>query len=319
MSIDVARRVLTIEGKAVFSLIERLGKEFECAVKIMKDCKGRVVVMGMGKSGIIGQKISATFASTSTPSLYVHAAEGIHGDLGMITKEDVVLAVSNSGETDEILVLLPAIKRLGIKLISLVGNMESTLAKNSDVVLNVSVHEEACPLNLVPTASTTAALAMGDALAIALFQERGLKEEDFALLHPGGILGRKLILRVEDLMHKGEEIPVVKEDIYMKDVILEMTSKRLGVTSVVDDDGKLMGVITDGDLRRQLEKGVNVFERKAKDCMTLNPKIISKNELAVKALEVMEYYSITSLLIVDKYGGVEGIIHLHDILKSKVV
>ena len=249
----------------------------------------------------------------------MHPAEGIHGDLGMVVKGDVVIAISNSGETGEIINLLPAIKRLGAKLICLVGNLHSTLARMSDVSLDVSVTEEACPLGLAPTASTTAALAMGDALAAVLLEQKGFKEEDFALFHPGGTIGRRLLVRVKDLMHKDQEVPMIREDARMKDAILEITSKKLGVTSIVDDRGALMGILTDGDLRRALEHGGNVLPHPVSQYMTKNPKMIGEEELAAKALQLMETYTITSLLILDDQRRVKGIIHLHDILKAGVV
>ncbi len=318
--LDVARRVIAIEGKAVQTLLDRLDESFIRAVRILYDCKGRVVVTGMGKSGIIGRKISATMASTGTPSIFLHPAEGSHGDLGMVVKGDVVLAVSYSGETPEILSLLPVIKRLALPLISLTGKPTSTLAQKSDVVLNVSVDKEASSLEMAPTASTTATLAMGDALAVALLEMRGFSEEDFALLHPGGTIGRKLLLRVEDLMHTGEELPMVSMRTQMKDVILEISSKRLGITTVVDDKEKLQGVITDGDLRRILERhGKSFFELRAVEVMTKNPKTIDRDALAAKALQRMELYSITALVVPDRSGRPEGIIHLHDLLKAGIV
>lgn len=320
MLIEQAKRVLRIEAEAISSMIERIGEDFLKAVEMLYSCEGRVVVTGMGKSGIIGKKIAATLASTGTPALFLHPAEGVHGDLGMITKGDVLLAISNSGETEELNRILPLIKRLNVRLISMTGGMNSTLAKASDVVLDVGVKEEACPLGLIPTASTTAALAMGDALAVALLEKRGFKEEDFAFFHPGGTLGKRLLLKVEDLMHRGKEIPKVREDTIMKDTILEISSKKLGMTSVVDSKGRLCGIITDGDLRRWLEKGeADIFKTKAKDVMTKNPKTIEGDALAAKAVSIMEHYSITSLIIVNKERRPEGIIHLHDLLKAGVV
>lgn len=316
--LKAAERVLRIEAEAIASLIDRLGEPFLRALEILKACQSRVVVTGIGKSGLVGRKIVATLASTGTPALFLHPAEGAHGDLGMVARGDVLLVVSNSGETDEILGLVPAIKRLGIPLLVMTGNRQSTLARHGDVVLDVSVKEEACPLNLTPTASTTAALAMGDALAVALLELRGLREEDFALFHPGGILGRRLLLRVKDLMHVGEAVPVVQETVSMQQVILEMTGKRFGATSVVDGAGVLTGIITDGDLRRHLQRGGQLFEKRARDVMTLNPKTIGSDELATKALELMEHHAITSLLIVDMSHRPAGIIHLHDLLRAKI-
>ncbi len=315
--IEQAKRVLRIESEAILSLIPRLDEDFITAVKILFDCRGRVVLTGMGKSGFVASKIAATLASTGTPAFFMHPAEGIHGDLGMVVRGDVVIAISNSGETDEIINLLPAVKRLGVKLISLVGNLNSTLARMSDVSLDVSVAEEACSLT-VPTASTTAALAMGDALAAVLLEQRGFNEEDFALIHPGGSIGRRLLVRVKDLMHKDSEVPMIKEDALMKDAILEITSKKLGVTSIVDDKGALVGILTDGDLRRALERGGNILAHPVSQYMTKNPKMIGEEELAAKALQLMESYAITSLLILDERRRVKGIIHMHDILKAGV-
>lgn len=318
--LGVARRVISVEEKAVRGLLSRLDSSFVRAVELIYGCKGRVVVTGMGKSGIIGRKISATMASTGTPSFFLHPAEGSHGDLGMVVKGDVVMAISNSGETEEILSLLPVIKRLAIPLIALTGKPNSTLAKRSDVVLDVSVSEEASPLAMAPTASTTAALVMGDALAVALLEMKGFSEEDFALLHPGGTIGKRLLLKVEDLMHVGSEIPLVTLKTTMKDVILEISSKRLGITTVVDDRGRLQGVITDGDLRRILERyGRSFFELEAGQVMTKSPKTIPANALAARALQVMEKHSITALVVCNEEGKPTGIIHLHDLLKAGIV
>ena len=319
MILDMARRVLKIEADAVAALIPRLDERFIRAVELMVACRGRVVLTGMGKSGFIAKKIAATLTSTGTPALYLHPAEGLHGDLGMIVQGDVVVAVSNSGDTTEIIEILPALKRFGVTLISLVGNLQSPLAKESDVALDVGVDEEACPLNLAPTASTTAALAMGDALAVAVFEKRGFKAEDFAVLHPRGRLGRRLLLRVRDLMHVGPEMPVVSEETLMRDAILEISTKRLGMTTVVDTEGRLTGIVTDGDLRRGLEKHTDLLERPAKECMTRYPKIIERDELAARAVQEMEQHKITSLLIVDAHGRPDGVIHLHALLQVGVV
>lgn len=317
---EQAKRVLRIEAEAINALIERVDDNLIKAVDIIYSRPGRVVVTGMGKSGLIGKKVAATLASTGTPALFLHPAEGGHGDIGMVTKGDTVIAISNSGETDEIVKILPVLKRLDIKLIALTGNTNSTLAKASDVVLDVSVKEEACPMGLVPTASTTAALAMGDALAVALLIKRGFKEEDFALFHPGGNLGKRLLLTAGDLMHKGDEIPFVNIKTMMKDAIIEISSKRLGMTTVIDNSSTLRGIITDGDLRRGLERwGERFFSLKAEDVMTRNPKTIDKETLAMKALSIMEKHSITSLIIIDSDSKVEGVIHLHDILKAGLV
>ncbi len=320
---DQAKRVLRIEAEAIAALINRIDDRFEQAVNMILDCEGRVVVTGMGKSGLIGKKIAATLASTGTPALFLHPAEGIHGDLGMVTRGDTVIALSNSGETEELARMLPSLKRLGIRIIALTGNCESTLAKNSDVVIDVGVQEEACPLGLAPTASTTATLAMGDALAVALLEQRGFKEEDFACFHPGGSLGKKLLLRVGDLMHTGDAVPLVSEETLIKDAIYEISSKKMGITAVLDAAGKLVGVISDGDLRRWMEKteksGENLLTKKAKEIMTKNPKVANKDALAAQAVSVMEKNSITCLLVSDSTGKPEGVIHLHDLLKAGVV
>ncbi len=318
-----ARKVLRIESAAIAELVNRIDDEFERAVEMVLNSRGRVVVTGMGKSGLIGKKIAATFASTGTPALFLHPAEGIHGDLGMVMRGDTVIAISNSGETEELSRMLPSFKRLGIKIIALTGNRESSLAKNSDVVIDVGVKEEACPLGLAPTASTTATLAMGDALAVALLDKRGFREEDFACFHPGGALGKKLLLRVLDLMHTGGDIPVVSEATLIKDAIYEISSKKMGVTSVLDPSGRLVGVISDGDLRRWMEKtektGENLLTKKAGDIMTRNPKVMSKEALAAEAVAVMEKNSITCLIVTDHEKKPEGVIHLHDLLKAGVV
>jgi arabinose-5-phosphate isomerase len=314
-----AKEVLNIEAEGIRSLVDNLNDSFVRAVQLLQDCSGKVVVTGVGKSGLICRKIAATFSSTGTPSLFLHAADGVHGDLGMVMKGDVVLAVSNSGETEEILKLLPHLKLHGLKLIVMTGKPESTLARAGDVVLHVGVKEEACPLGLAPTASTTAALAMGDALAILLLEKRGFREEDFAIRHPGGILGRKLLLRVEDLMHRGDQIPSVGEETPMREALFEITSKRLGVTGVVNPQGQLVGVITDGDLRRGLEKKLDIFTLKAKDLMTRNPKTIAADTLAAEAVAVMEQFSITSLFVDGGGDGPLGVVHLHDLVKAGIV
>jgi arabinose-5-phosphate isomerase len=321
--IEQAKRVLRIEADAVRALVDRVDGRFVQAVQMILNCEGRVVVTGMGKSGLIGKKIAATLASTGTPALYLHPAEGIHGDLGMVTRGDTVIALSNSGETEEISRMLPSLKRLDIKIIALTGNPESTLAKNSDVVIDVGVKEEACPLGLAPTASTTATLAMGDALAVVLLDQRGFREEDFACFHPGGALGKKLLLRVRDLMHTEDAVPLVSEETLIKDAIYEISSKKMGVTAVVNASGKLVGVISDGDLRRWMEKtektGENLLAKKARDIMTKNPKIANKDSLAAEAVSIMEKNSITCLIVANADAVPEGVIHLHDLLKAGVV
>ena len=318
MSIQHGKRVLAIEARAIAALVDRLDERFAKAVDLLHGCAGKVVVSGMGKSGLIGQKIAATLASTGTPAFFVHPADGIHGDLGMLAKQDALLAISNSGETEEMLELLPFMKRLNIPIIALTGRTQSTLAKNSDVVLDVSVSEEACPLGLAPTSSTTAALAMGDAVAIALLQKRGFKEEDFAQFHPGGALGRRLLFKVRDLMHQGDALPRVSATASARDAIREMTSKKLGMTTVVNAKGQLAGVITDGDLRRFLEKGNSLAKATAKDLGSKSPQTIQADALAAKALQTMEQFSITSIVVVDERNRLAGVIHLHDLLKNGV-
>lgn len=319
MSIQQGKRVLDIEARAIAALVERLDERFAKAVDLLHGCSGKVVVSGMGKSGLIGQKIAATLASTGTPAFFVHPADGIHGDLGMLARQDALLAISNSGETEEVLKLLPFMKRLGIPVIALTGRTQSTLAKHSDVVLDVSVSEEACPLGLAPTSSTTAALAMGDAVAIALLQKRGFKEEDFAQFHPGGALGRRLLFKVRDLMHQGDALPRVSVTAPAKEAIREMTSKKLGMTTMLDAKGRLAGVVTDGDLRRFLEKGHSFAGAKARDLGSKSPRTIRADALAAKALQIMEQFSITSLVVVDERKRPAGVIHLHDLLKNGVV
>lgn len=319
--IDSARKVLQIEADAVLALMPRLNGDFSKAVKAILACEGRVVVTGMGKSGLICQKIAATLASTGTPAMFLHPAEGIHGDLGMMTRNDLVLAVSNSGETEEICRILPVIKRMGLPLIGMAGNPKSALAQASDIFLDISVAEEACPLGLAPTASTTATLAMGDALAVVLLEERGFRAEDFALFHPGGALGKKLLLRVEDLMHSATAIPLVNKETLLREALFEITNKQLGVTGVVNQDGELLGVFTDGDLRRVMESGLESLQQPIDKVMTTSPKRILQRNLAAKALQLMEAHSITSLFVfADEDALVPvGIIHLHDLLRAGVV
>jgi arabinose-5-phosphate isomerase len=313
-----ARRVLAIEGAALAALADRLDARFERAVDILAGCRGKAIVTGMGKSGLIGRKIAATLASTGTPAAFLHAAEAVHGDFGAVAKDDVVLALSHSGETQEILRLLPLIKRFRLALIAMTGAPESTLGKAADVVLDTSVPDEACPLGLAPTASTTAALALGDALAVVLLERRGFTEDDFAVLHPAGSLGRRL-LKVGELMHSGDAMPLVARGAPFAEAVLEMSSKRLGVTGVVDDTGDLIGVITDGDLRRALARSVELRSLCAADLMTAGPKVIEPSALAARALADMEQYSITSLFVIAPGSRrPAGIIHLHDLLKAGV-
>jgi arabinose-5-phosphate isomerase len=317
--LSLAERVLRLEAESVLALCSRLDDRFVAAVETLHRCRGRVIVTGIGKSGLIGRKIAATLASTGTPAYFLHPAEGVHGDLGMVAREDVVLALSNSGETDEVLAVLPALKRLGIPLILFTGAPASTLARQADIVVDVGVAEEACPMNLAPTSSTTAALAMGDALAMALLDLRGLGPGDYAALHPRGTLGWKALFKVSDLMHTGEALPLVSEQATMKEAIEEMSGKGLGMTTVVGAGGRLVGVVTDGDLRRQqLAHGAALLERRVAECMTTGPKVIGADELAAKALSMMEG-RITSLVIVDAAGRPAGVIHLHDILRAKIV
>lgn len=318
--IDIARKVLKTEAEAVNAMVEKLGSNFEKAVEIVYQSKGRVVVTGMGKSGLIGKKIAATLASTGTPAFFLHPAEATHGDLGMVTSNDVIIAISNSGETEEIIELIPFLKRFNVHLISVTGNPESSLSKVADVTIDVSVKEEACPFGIVPTASTTATMAMGDALAVALLMRRGFKEQDFAFFHPGGRIGKKFFTKVKDLMHTGDKIPKVMIRTPMSKTVIEMSSKRLGHTIVLDDNDRLTGVVTDGDLRRGIERwSGKLFEMTAGEVMTKSPKTISEEELAAKALSIMEGYSITALVVTDKDARVIGVIHLHDILRQGIV
>jgi arabinose-5-phosphate isomerase len=318
--LDVAKKVLKVEADAVRALIENLNSDFEKAVDIIYSSRGRVVITGMGKSGLVGKKIAATLASTGTPAFFLHPAEASHGDLGMVTERDVIVSISNSGETDELVELIPFLKRFRVKLISMTGNPASTLAKSSDVTLDVSVKEEACPMGVVPTASTTATMAMGDALAVALLVKRGLNEKDFALFHPGGSLGKRLFVKVKDLMLTGDRLPSVSFDTPVSKALIEMSSKRLGHVIVLDKDGRVSGVITDGDVRRGVEKWEGrLFDLTAEEIMTKTPKTISGEELAAKALSIMESCSITALIVPDDEGRPLGIVHLHDILRQGIV
>jgi len=319
-TLAVAKAVLKTEADAVYGLIKKLDRTFEQAVEIIYSCNGRVVITGMGKSGIVGKKLAATLTSTGAPALFLHPAEASHGDLGMVTSDDVIIAISNSGETEEVLGLMPFLKRFNVRIIALVGNGKSALSKIADVALDVSVKKEACPIGVVPTASTTAAMAMGDALAVALLLKRGFKEEDFAVFHPRGSIGKKLFIKVKDLMHTGASLPIVAIKIPMSKALIEMSSKRLGHAIVIDNTGKMLGVLTDGDVRRGLEKwGGRLFELTAGEVMTKNPKTVSQEELAAKALAIMERYSITALIVLDSKNRPLGIIHLHDILKQGIV
>ena len=317
-ALDLARKVLQTEAAAILGLIDRLDGEFERALQLLFECKGRVIVTGMGKSGIICRKIAATLSSTGTSAWFLHPAEATHGDLGPIREDDVVLALSHSGETEELLHLLESIKRLGAKLIALTGDPASTLAKAADVTLDCSITEEACPLNLVPTASTTAALAMGDALAMTLLMRKGFGEDQFASLHPAGKLGRRL-KRVENVMHSGDAAPIVRTTTpLMPDVFKEMSDKRLGMTTVVDASGILVGVFTDGDLRRLIGRAANILELTAGEVMTPKPITIQRGLLAVEALKIMETHKVTSVVVADKSGTVEGVVHLHDLWRLQM-
>ncbi|MEY4635256.1 MAG: Arabinose 5-phosphate isomerase KdsD [Acidobacteriota bacterium] len=315
--LSLARKVLETEAAAVLALVDRLDERFARAVTLVRDCRGRVIVTGMGKSGIICRKIAATLASTGTPAFFLHPAEAVHGDLGVIQADDVVIAMSYSGETEELTRVLETLKRIGAPLIAITGDTRSTLAQAADVALDCRVSEEACPMNLVPTASTTAALAMGDALAMAVLVEKGFRPEDFASLHPGGKLGKKL-MRVAQLMSAGDALPVVQLHTVMKDVIYEMSRKGLGMTAVVEKDGTLAGIITDGDLRRKMASG-NVMALAARDVMSVTPATISSDTMAVEALAIMEQRKITSIVIVDATRRVEGVVHLHDLWRTEMV
>jgi len=317
-TLEIARRVLITEADAIRALTDRLNGDFEKAIDLLLSCRGRVIVTGMGKSGIICRKIAATLSSTGTSSFFLHPAEAIHGDLGMVRDDDVVIALSHSGETEELVRLLEAIRRIGAKLIALTGSPSSTLARAADVAIDCGIAEEACPMNLVPTASTTAALAMGDALAMTLLERKGFREEEFARLHPGGKLGKRL-LRVEAAMHTGGQIPVVTASTPMADVIHEMSSKRLGMTCVADGDGRLAGIVTDGDLRRHMADNRELLSMTAAHVMTTTPATIARECLAVDALRIMEERRITSLVVTRDAGLIEGVVHLHDLWRTQMI
>ena len=317
--LELALAVIDNEARSVAKLADRIGPDFVEACRHMLACEGRIVVTGMGKSGHIGNKIAATLASTGTPAFFVHPGEASHGDLGMITPKDVVLALSNSGETDELLTIVPIIKRQGVPMIAMTGNPNSTLGRNATVHLDVSVEEEACPLGLAPTSSTTATLAMGDALAVSLLEARGFTKEDFARSHPAGSLGRRLLLHIEDLMHAGERVPKVPVDESLSEALVEMTDKGLGMTAVVDNDGKVVGLFTDGDLRRALDKGKDVHATGIREVMTREPTSIQPHMLAAEALQVMERKKINGLLVVDENGVLVGALNMHDLLRAGVV
>ena len=320
--LENARNVLKMEADAILELVPRINGQFTAAVEMILACPGRTVITGMGKSGIIGRKMAATLASTGTPSFYLHPAEGIHGDLGMVTADDVVIALSNSGETGEILHILPSLRRIGAKIIAMVGNPNSSLGKNADVVLDVGVSKEACPLGLAPTSSTTAALAFGDALAVALLSKRKFTADQFAVFHPGGALGRKLLMTVADVMHAGDENPLVKGDMKVQDALFIITDKGLGAVSVVDDENKMIGVLTDGDIRRGLSQGFSFLTRPVTELMTKAPKTITQDKLAAEALHLMESNKprpITVLPVIDADKHVIGLLHMTDLVRQGVV
>jgi arabinose-5-phosphate isomerase len=312
--IQKGREVIRIEAEAVANLSYSINDDFAKAVELIYNCKGRVVLSGMGKSGLIARKIVSTLNSTGTASIYLHPTDALHGDLGMVRKEDVVILISKSGNTEEIVNLLPLLKRINVPLIAMCGEKESKLSRECNIFLNISVKEEACPHDLAPTASTTATLVMGDALSVALLQKRGFTAEDFAFLHPGGSLGKRLSLEIKEIMIKGSDIPKVYEDTSIKDVILEITSKRLGTTTVIDKDGCLTGVITDGDLRRLLERTLDIKDLFAKDIMTRNPKVMKGDYLASFALQQMENFKITAMIIIDDEKRPAGLVHIHDLI-----
>jgi arabinose-5-phosphate isomerase len=318
-ALALAHQTFDIEARALLGLKARQGESFPRAVQAMLECRGRVVVMGMGKSGHVGRKIAATLASTGTPAMFVHPAEASHGDLGMVTPRDVVLALSNSGEVDELAAILPAIKRLGVTVVAMTGRAASSLAQHADLVLNSAVDQEACPLNLAPTASTTAQMALGDALAVALLDARGFREEDFARSHPGGALGRKLLTHVRDVMRKGESVPRVAPDTPFIDMMREMTKKGLGATAIADTGGHVLGIFTDGDLRRLLEQGMDLRGLSAREVMHPNPRLVHEDALAVDAADVMEQFRITSVLVVDAANTLVGALNSNDLMRAKVI
>ncbi len=318
-TIDLIRKELNLEAEAIRMASGRLNESVETAIRLLQDCAGKIVVTGMGKTGIIARKVAATLASTGSTAIFLHAAEGLHGDLGMLAKGDVVIAISNTGNTQELISIIPYMKFLKVPIIAFTGNLESRLADAADVVIDCGVPKEYEPLGLVPTSSTTVALAMGDAIAIALLRSRAFSEEDYARFHPGGTIGKKLLLRVGDLMHSGERNPVVRENVTMQDVIMEMTAKGLGCTGICDETGKLLGIITDGDLRRILQKGGDVLQLSALECMTANPKRLHATTFAVDALNTMEDNKITMLPVVDGDGKQIGMLHMHDLIQAGVV
>jgi arabinose-5-phosphate isomerase len=314
--IERAKRVVEIESKAVQNLYARINNEFARAVQMILNCTGRVVITGMGKSGIVGKKIVATMNSTGTPAIFLHPSDAVHGDMGMVRTEDIVICISKSGNTEEIVHLLPLFKRINVPIIAMVGNKASSIARSASIILDIGVEQEACTLDLAPTASTTATLVLGDALAITLLEKRNFTKEDFARYHPGGHIGKRLLLKVQEMMVKGDGIPLIEEHVSLKDAILEMTSKRLGATCVVNEEGILTGIITDGDLRRMLTKTFNINSHRAEDVMSRNPKTIGPEVLAATAMQQMEMFNITQLIVTDEAGTPIGIIHLHDLVKA---
>ena len=318
LTIQKAKEVIRVEADAIAALSSRIDGNFVDAVELVFECKGRVIVTGVGKSGLVARKIAATLASTGTSAFFIHAAEGLHGDLGVVREEDVILIVTKSGETSEISALIPQLRNIGVKLITITGTLDTSLTRVSDIVLDASVKEEACPHDLAPTASSTAALVMGDALAVSLLERRGFTMEDFASIHPGGNLGKKLLTRIEDLMYTGDHLPIMQEDSLFKDVILEMNRKRFGAVCIVDDKGKLKGIITEGDLRREIEKGEAILQSKASESMSTKPKVVSGQTLAVDALALLEKFNILQLITVDEDGKPIGMIHLHDLLDAGI-
>jgi len=318
LMIEKAKEVIRVEAEAVAALSERIDDTFAEAVELVYHCKGRVIVSGVGKSGLVARKIAATLASTGTSAFFIHAAEGLHGDLGVVKEEDVILIVTKSGNTEELIALVPPLKNIGVKIITISGDLDSPLASISDVVLDASVKEEACPHDLAPTASSTAAMVLGDALAVALLERRGFTMEDFASIHPGGNLGKKLLTTVEDLMYSGDQLPILKEESLFSDVILEMNQKRFGAVCIVDSEGVLKGLVTEGDLRRELEKGEGILNTKASEAMTISPKVTSPNSLAVEALSILEQHNILQIIIVDSDSKPVGMLHLHDLLEAGI-
>jgi arabinose-5-phosphate isomerase len=318
-ALALARATLDIEARAIEALKERQGEGFIAALRAILACRGRVIVMGMGKSGHVGRKVAATLASTGTPAFFVHPGEASHGDLGMVTEADVVLAISNSGESDEIAAIVPAIKRLGVVLVAMIGNADSSLGRHADIVISSAVDQEACPLNLAPTASTTAQMALGDAMAVALLDARGFREDDFARSHPGGSLGRKLLMHVADLMRSGDAVPRVATDTVMAEMLHEMTTKGLGFTAVCDGAGRIAGIFTDGDLRRLIETGADLRAKRASEVMSAAPKVVRDDALAVEAADLMERHRVTGLLVVDEGGRLIGAINSNDLMRAKVI